>query len=335
VSVLLHVAVVTTSAALALAPFAEARRTTVSIAGSMWRLNGKVTYPGTLAEGQLLNVRMVNAVFEDTNEATRPERFDPDANTRNFIRRIPAYASQGVRAFTIGLQGGDPKYEGAVNTAFTADGSLRESYLVRVARVLDAAARHGAVVILGCFYQRQDQTLRDADAIRSAVINVARWIKDRGFTNVVLEIANEFGHKGYDHSILRTAVGQVELIRLAKQTAPGLLVSSSGLGDGRIPDDVAREADFLLPHFNNTPTAAIAGLAPALKNHGKPVVCNEDDKIGDDGARAAEAAVTSGISWGFMAKTVNQYHPFRFNGASDDPIVYAMMKRLATRPRPR
>jgi hypothetical protein len=333
--VLSHAAVLIASAVLALGAFAETRRTTVSIAGSTWRLNGKVTYPGTLAEGQLLNVRMVNAVFEDANDATRPPGFDPDVNTGNFIRRMPAYVSQGVRAFTIGLQGGDPGYEGALNTAFTPDGSLRESYLARAARVLEAADRHGAVIILGCFYQRQDQILRDEEAIRSAVINVVRWIKDHGFTNVVLEIANEFGHKGYDHPMLRSAAGQVELIRLAKQTAPGLLVSSSGLGDGRIPDDVAREADFLLPHFNNTPTAAIAGLAPALKNYAKPVVCNEDDKIGEEGARAAEAAVTNGISWGFMTKTVNQHYPLRFNGASDDPVVYAMMRRLATRPRPR
>jgi hypothetical protein len=32
---------------------------------------------------------------------------------------------------------------------------------------------------------------------------------------------------------------------------------------------------------------------------------------------------------------VNQHHPFRFHGPDDDPVVYAMMKRLTTRPRPR
>jgi hypothetical protein len=334
-SVLRNVAVVGLSAVLAASALAEARRTKVSIAGATWQLNGKVTYPRTAAEGQLMNVRMVNAVFEDANDATRPKGFDPDVNTRAFIRRLPAYVSQGARAFTISLQGGDPRYEGAVNTAFAPDGSLRESYLARVARVIEAADRYGAVVILGCFYQRQDQTLRDEDAVRAGVAYVARWIRGNRFTNVLLEIANEFGHKGFDHPLLRSADGQVELIRLAKQTAPGLLVSSSGLGDGRIPDEVARESDFLLPHFNNTPLEAIAERAAALKNYGKPVVCNEDDKIGEQGAKAAEAAVTNGISWGFMGKTVNQHHPFRFHGPDDDPVVYAMMKRLTTRPRPR
>ena len=333
--VLLSVAVAGLSAVLAAAAPAEASHTQVSIAGATWQLNRTVTYPSTAAEGRLMNVRMVNAVFEDANDATRPKGFDPDANTRAFIRMLPAYVSQGARAFTISLQGGDPGYEGAVNTAFAPDGSLRESYLARVARVIEAADRHGAVVILGCFYQRQDQTLRNEDAVRAGVANVARWIRDNRFTNVVLEIANEFGHAGFDHPLLRSAEGQVELIRLAKQTAPDLLVSSSGPGNGRIPDKVARESDFLLPHFNDTPLAAIGERAAALKSYGKPVVCNEDDKIGEQGAKAAETAVTNGISWGFMRKTVNQHHPFRFHGPDDDPIVYAMLKRLTTRPPPR
>ena len=329
----------TTSIALAIAVSAtalvEAGPTTVSIVHGEWRLNGRVTYPGTAAEGLLMNVRMVNAVFEDANDGTRPAGFDPDANTSAFIKKIHEYVAQGIRAFTINLQGGDPKYEGAVNSAFTTDGSLRDSYLARVRRVIQAADRRGAVVILGCFYQRQDQTLENDDAVRAAVINVARWLRDSGFRNVVVEIANEFGHKGFDHTLLRTAEGQVELIGLAKQVAPRLLVSTSGLGNGRIPDDVAAAADFLLPHFNNTQLEEIPARAQVLRAHEKPVVCNEDDKIGELGARAAEAAVAGGISWGFMDKETNQHHPFRFNGAQDDPLVYAALKRLTTRPRPR
>ena len=330
-----HIVVVALTLAMAAGVPVEAGRTRVSIVDGVWHLNGRVTYPRTAAEGLLMNVRMVNAVFEDANDATRAAGFDPDANTRAFIRRVPEYVAQGVRAFTINLQGGDPLYEGAVNTAFTAEGSLRDSYLARVRRVIEAADRHGAVVILGCFYQRQDQTLKSEEAIRAGVTNVARWIDHNGFTNVVLEIANESGHKGFDHPLLRTAEGQVELIRLAKQVAPRLLVSSSGLGHGRIPDDVATEADFILPHFNGTPVEEIPSRAAALKKYGKPIVCNEDDKVGELGAKAAEVSAANGISWGFMIKTVNQHHPFRFNGAKDDGVVYAMLKRLTTRPRPR
>ena len=88
-------------------------------------------------------------------------------------------------------------------------------------------------------------------------------------------------------------IGQVELIRLAQKAAPGLLVSTAGLGDGRCPDKVARAADFLLIHFNDTALDDIPARIAALKKYGKPIVCNEDDKLNDAGARAAELCVTA------------------------------------------
>ncbi|MFO0899412.1 MAG: hypothetical protein U0836_18455 [Pirellulales bacterium] len=47
---------------------------------------------------------------------------------------------------------------------------------------------------------------------------------------------------------------------------------------------------------------------------GKPIVCNEDEKTGRDGAAAARASVAAGISWGFMAEPVNQRFRLRFAG---------------------
>src|SRR5262249_33527041 len=156
-----------------------------------------------------------------------------------------------------------------------SEGNLRGPYLRRVRRVIESCDQHGAVVILGCFYQRQDQILRGEPAVCAAVVNVAQWVKGCGFTNVALEIANEFGHGGFDHAILRTAEGQVQLLELAKKTHADLLVSTSGLGDGKFPEEVAQAADFLLIHFNGTKTEDIPARIKALKKFGKPVVCNE------------------------------------------------------------
>ncbi|MBP8911650.1 MAG: serine hydrolase [Phycisphaerae bacterium] len=301
-------------------------RTCVSIRDGRWFVNESPTCPGTKAEGLLMNVRMVNAVFEDRH---RPE-FDPQANTEEFIAQIPDYVAHGVRAFTIGLQGGMPGYEGAVNSAFNSDGSLSAPYLRRVRQVVEACDREGAVVILSCYYQRQDQRLRDEAAVRAGVVNVAQWICRSGFTNVILEIANEFGHSGYDHPLLKTSQGVAELIGLAKQTCPSLLVSASGLGDGRLPDNVAQASDFLLIHFNETPIEEIPSRAAALKGLHKPIVCNEDDKIGEEGARACEVSVAHGISWGLMLVELNQRFPFTFRGAADDRQVYAAMQRVTS-----
>jgi hypothetical protein len=305
-------------------PFAA--RTQVTIRDGRWYVNDQVTYPGTRAEGLLMNVRMVNAVFEDRHN---PE-FDAEANTARFMEKIPDYAAHGVRAFTICLQGGMPGYEGALNSAFAADGVLRESYLARVRRVIEACDQQGLVVILGCYYQRQDQVLTDEAAVRRGLVNVANWIQQCGFRNVVLEIANEFDHGGFNHRILRTVEGQIELVRLVRQTAPGLLVSVSGLGHGRFPDALGEVVDFPLVHFNGTTLDDIPARINALKKHGKPIVCNEDDKTGEAAARVAELCVANGASWGLMLKDLNQYFPLEFHGAADDPIVYGKLKELTS-----
>jgi len=62
-----------------------------------------------------------------------------------------------------------PGYEGAVNSAFESDGSLRPDYLARVERVIRACDRHGLAVILGLYYQRQSKILRDDAAVRAGV----------------------------------------------------------------------------------------------------------------------------------------------------------------------
>ncbi len=300
--------------------------TRVSIKGARWHLNGRPTYPGAATEGLFMNVRMVNATFEDRERSD----FDVDGNTDKFIARIGDYAASGIRAFTLNLQGGFPGYEGAVNSAFNPDGSLRKEYLRRMRRVIETCDRKGIVVILGCYYQRQDQFLKDAEAVRTGVVNAVRWIAESGFTNVVLEIANEFNHSGFNHPILKTPQGQVQLIRLAKKTLPRLLVSTSGLGNGRLPDSVARASDFLLIHFNGTSLNDIPRRIEALKKYGKPIVCNEDNKLAVKAAKAAQLSVANGASWGFMHNKMNQYIPFEFHGIEDDPIVYAMFKSLTT-----
>jgi hypothetical protein len=305
---------------------ARRRRTEVDIRDGRWHLNGEVTYRDTKAEGLLINVRMVNATFEDRRRAD----FDADANTERFLNHLPDYHAHGVRAITLNLQGGAPGYEGALNSAFKADGSLRPRYLRRVARVIDACDRQGVAVILGCFYQRQDQVLQDDGAVRAGVVNAVNWIEERGFTNVLLEIANEFPHGGFDREILKTPVGQVELIELARKTNPRLLVSTSGLGGGRLPAQVCEASDFLLIHFNGTAVKDIPARIGALRKYNKPIVCNEDDKIGSEAAQAARVSVENGASWGLMLKQLNQYEPFEFKGAGDDEVVYSKLKELTS-----
>src|SRR5262249_34872658 len=65
-----------------------------------------------------------------------------------------------------------------------------------------------------------------------------------------------------------------------------------------------------------------------LREFGKPVVCNEDTKTGEVGAKAAELCVAAGGSWGLLLEEKNQHYPFVFRGAADDITGYAPIKKL-------
>ena len=95
--------------------------TEVSIRGDRFFLNGKPTYPGRSykglkIEGLLMNVRAVQAIFDDLNPETRTRwaypdigKWDPERNVREFLAALPDWRSHGALAFTVNLQGGSPE----------------------------------------------------------------------------------------------------------------------------------------------------------------------------------------------------------------------------------
>jgi len=319
-------------------------KTVISIDGMSFRINGELTYKDYNPEsyGRLMNVRMVNSVFDDENPKTRPDGFDPEINTDNFIKSMDQYKSKGILAFTINLQGGFPGYEGAINSAFKPDGSLKGEYMDRVSRVIESADEHGMVIILGLFYQRQDQVLKDEDAVRQATINAVRWVQKKGYKNVVIEIANEYPHGGFDHEIIKDSHGEAELIGLVHSTAPGLLVSTSGIGDGLFHPELCEVADFILIHGNGCNPEEYDSKVNALKKYGKPIVFNEDWCFSDDprgicdAAQKVATAFNAGASWGIMNERRNQHFPFIFNigsieeggNSKEDFIAYETIAEL-------
>lgn len=317
----------------------EVKNTHVSIQGDKWYFNNEVINPDSPAEGLLMNVRMVNSVFEDQGGelSERLTAFEPMKNTDAFVSKIPEYVNNGINAFTISLQGGFPGYENAINTAFNPDGSLREEYLQRVEKVIRTCDANQATVILSCFYQRQHShhsALKGKESIKNALKNTVAWITEKKFTNVVLEVSNEYGHVGFSNwqngDWLISEAGQIELIKLAKQQNPSLLVSSSGMGSGNLECSLIKSADFLLIHFNNASLKDYSKQITALKKYGKPIVCNEDDKLENAGVMALLLSVLNGCGWGYMNTAKNQFIPFEFNGIKDDTLVYNMFKNVTT-----
>jgi hypothetical protein len=186
----------------------------------------------------------------------------------------------------------------------------------------------GIVVILGCFYHRQDQFLSDSLAVRRAAMSTARWIKEQNFKNVVLEIAHEYPNEGYDHDLIKKPEYLAQLIRQLKKNYPDLLVSTSGEGNGKVAVEIAEASDFLLVHFQDIPTKLIGQRVAALRKYGKPIVCNEDPRVGEEGKAALLNALEARCSWGYLNQDYNQDFPFQFYGIKDDTTVYEAIREI-------
>lgn len=300
------------------------RQTQVAIDGERFLINGRPTYEGRTfcdyrIEGLLLNSRMVQGVFDDLNPETRsrwvyPDTgvWDPRRNTDEFVAAMPGWRAHGLLAFTLNLQGGSPEGYSRVqpwhNSAFTADGELRNDYLARAQQILDRADALGMVVILGLFYQGQDERLADEAAVGRAVDNAVGWLLDRGYTNVLVEINNECNTR-YEHEILQPHRVHELIARAKSATTNGrrLLVSTSYGGRGRIPDEnVVAEADFLLVHGNGVSDpdviADMVERTRAIPNYRPvPILFNEDDHYDfDQPWNNFVAALSRYASWGYF-----------------------------------
>jgi hypothetical protein len=156
-------------------------------------------------------------------------------------------------------------------------------------------------------------------------------VKQKGYRNIILEVVNEYGHPGFDHAVLRSDAGVADLIRLAQDRHSSLPVSASTRGTARTTPRVAAASDVLLVHVNELSISEIRSRVRDLRAdyHGKPIVCNEDDRTGSAAASALTASVEAGASYGLMVEQVNQLFPFYFRGRSDDRTAYDEYRALA------
>jgi hypothetical protein len=319
------------------------RKTSVSIVGDEFYINGKPTYEGRewrgkKIQGLLLNSRMVQGIFDDRNSNTvrrwrypDSQRWDAERNTREFIAAMPDWRRQGLLAFTINLQGGSPegysKDQPWHNSGIEADGSLRRDYLDRLGRILDRADQLGMVVILGYFYFGQDERLRDEAAVIRATDNITDWLFERGYRNVLIEINNECNVR-YDHAILQPARIHelIDRVRNRTQNNRRFYVGTS-YGGGTIPgDNVVRVSDFILIHGNGVsdPNRIAEMVKKTRQVRGyfqKPILFNEDDHFDfEKPTNNFVAALSEYASWGYFDPGKNNYN----DGYQSPPVNWSI-----------
>lgn len=319
-------------------------RTSVSIEGDRFLINGRPTYEGRSyngmnIEGLLMNARMVQGIFDDLNFETRTRwrypdtgQWDPQRNTQEFIAAMPEWRRRGLLSFTINLQGGSPEGYSQEqpwhNSAFQANGSLREDYLQRLERILNRADELGMAPIVGYFYFGQDQRLQNEAAIIRGVTEVTNWLLRKGYRNVLVEINNECDNRNYNREILKSGRVQ-ELINLAKSIrldGKRLLVGTSFNG-GSIPNsNVVAVSDFLLLHGNGvTDPNRIATMVEQTRQvpgyRSMPILFNEDDHFDfDQPINNMLKALSAYASWGYFDPGDNDYS----NGYQCPPVNWSI-----------
>ncbi|MPY86772.1 MAG: hypothetical protein GEU99_02510 [Luteitalea sp.] len=328
----------------------EGRRTVVGIRGSAFLINGEPTYTAASGfpdadpniAGTLLNVRAVQAIFDDANypnggTKSKPYQsntmgdvffdypdgtWDPDRNVQEFVDALSDWRRAGLLAFTVNLQGGGPvdgnygedvPMQPHYNSGFDPQGALKPAYAKRLQKVLEAADRLGMVVIVGFFYQGSDERIEIVDNdqhLRTAVVNGIRFLESLPHRNVLIEINNETSVGGYSHPLLQPD-GIYELVSLAKQEAGNDFPVSMSWSGGIMPrgskgDLALRMVDYVMIHTNGRTPEEVHETIQAQRRwtgHDRPLMINEDGVS----AFNLHAAASERVGWGYYDQGWNNY----------------------------
>lgn len=297
-------------------------KTTVSVSGEKILINDKLIYADVNgsreeAHGLLMNARFIQGIFDDKND---PERFarwghtewNATANTDRLIAALPSWYGYGLRGFTVGFQGGGPCFttpnHTIHNNPFGEDGLVLDpDYAHRMDKLIQAADEIGMVVFVSFFYGDQAKRLRDGKAVRNAVISASRFLKAGGYSNVIIEVANEMNIGSFDaHPIIQEPEGMASLIDLAREESGGMLVGCSG-GGGYRNREVAEASDIILIHGNGCTRQRYYKMIEEVRGWGfnSPIVCNEDSQA----LSQIGVAYKTQTSWGYYNNMTKQEPP--------------------------
>lgn len=295
------------------------------------------------AAGRLMNLRIAQAIVHDEWLTEYP--FDPEKNTDRVIAALDTYKAHGVLAINVSLQAGNPGYnkeqplikrdrayklgpgKGMYTSAFLPDGSLKPTWMARLKRLQRALDQRGMILNLMYFYQSQDEIFPDTTSIEKATANATDWLIDNDCRNVVIDLANEFDIRGWDHNYwIRDNLDKLIAIvrsrfRDKKATFSLPVSSSTGPSTAVIPQ-IYEHADLVMIHGNNKPVEykgkRTAELFADPKMPG-PIYMNEDDSgrettpaVLRNELASCDAVFKAGGSWGYMPWRQTQMYPFRF-----------------------
>lgn len=310
--------------------------TLLTTSGRQFLINSKPIYQeldgcAPQYHGMLMNARMIQGVFDDKADPRRFDRFgrvfDPQQNTDDLISALPDWYAHGLRAITVGFQGGGPCYtidsSTIQNSPYSADGTqLDTAYAARMERLILAADKLGMVVICSFFYGLQSRLLADDASVIRAVKTASNWLRENSFTNVIIEIANEHDITPYScHPILYDEAGIAQLIEIARRESGGMLTGCSGTG-GYFSEVIAKASDVILLHGNDVSRHKVYEMIQKAKavTPERPLLINEDSAALSN----MQVAIDEGVSWGYYNNMTKQEPPADWSITEGEDKYFAL-----------
>jgi len=174
-----------------------------------------------------------------------------DSVTEELIGQLDVYTAYGLNIISVFLMGN--RFGGV--TGYLPDGTLNAMYASRLEKIIEHADELGMAVIVGCLYwgeskaKYDDWTQKDAE---KAVYETALWLRQKKYTNVLIDVDNEGmarAQKGFDNR---------DLVLAAKSAYPDCMTATNYIG---FPPE---EADICL-HFSDK-----APGKPYIESEGVP-----------------------------------------------------------------
>jgi hypothetical protein len=338
-------------------------QTVVGVQGSQFTLNGYPTYTAPIGfpsadpnlQGTLLNVRAVQAIFDDGNYPAGGSRahpyqssimgdvsfdypnghWDPERNIEEFLAALPDWRRCGVLAFTVNLQGGGPvdgnfsqksNVQAQLNSGFDPYGNLKPAYANRLRRVIEEADRLGMVVIVGFFYQGSNERIDSAPEdryAREAIRQGALFLKNLPHRNILIEIDNETNTRFYKHPIMQPD-GILDAVLLAQQTVQNQIPVSMSWLNGVMPrgsrgDAALRAVNYVMFHTNGKTPEGVHEEIQQMRRwtgYDRPLIINEDGVSTFN----LQAAVQEHVGWGYYDQGRADYR----NGFQTPPVNWGI-----------
>ena len=317
-------------------------KTKYEIGGRDFHINGKPTYseipnvnPNAL--GLLFNARFIQGAFNDENPENKGvydrfgKVFDADKNTADLIAALPDWHAVGLRAFTVGLQGGGPIYSftdwGCIQTnAFSSDGkTLNPDTWRRMVSIIKAADEIGMLVIISFFYQGQFQYFDNDFAVIEASKTACKALCELDYDNVIIEIANEYDtlamhNKG---TALGKHVNMASWIKKVREWTGGRFAVSSSPAI-RADKGVTQAGDLSLVHGNMKRRQELHDFVRTVRAWApdQPIVINEDSPL----FTQLDVAIDDHFSWGYYNTMTKQEPPcdWGITKGEDEYFAYRM-----------